>query len=181
MISFQVVPGSWMDDVSAPCQMMTFWLASGVCPCSLLQKRAWNEDVGVVNWWKALSSFLWIWHWQIAARMLFSSVIIYFMKWGLNSWTLRAKEKKYKTKNDLLRRTLCITRDLNYLNWIFCTVFLWVKQKHPLKGWHGTLHGLVLQLCKSLAHGGLAVLPDWLWWFLLPPSPHLCVQSSIFF
>ena len=36
--------------------------------------------------------------------------------------------------------------------------------------------GLILQLCVSLAHGGLAVLPDWLWWFLLPP----CVYSPVF-
>lgn len=136
--------------------------------CSLcLQKWAWNEDGGEVVGWMAVSSFLWSWRGQTAARTFYSSVIIYFLK---DVWTHNKK------KCDLFRRTLDNKRDSNYLNWIFCTVFLSAKDRGQQSVWLGNIHGLILQLCVSLAHRGLAVLPDWLWQFLLPP----CVYSPVF-
>lgn len=69
-------------------------------------------------------------------------------------------------------------RDSNYLKWNFCTVFLWTKHRGQQRICLRTLHGLILELPVSLAHGGLAVLPNWLWWFLIAS---LCEQSSILF
>lgn len=79
-------------------------------------------------------------------------------------WTLTNREKG--------------PRDWSYLSWNFCTFFFplywntevsYVSDEEPKKD-------LVQPL--SLAHGGLAVLPDWLWWFLLASS--MCtVQYSL--
>ncbi len=65
-----------------------------------------------------------------------------------------------------------------FKKWNFCTVFLSAKHRGQQSVWLRTVHGLILQLCVSLAHGGLAVLPDWLWRFLLPP-PVCTVQYSL--
>lgn len=150
-----------------------WWLwkrSLGVCPFSLIfASRYENEDGGKVSWWMALSSSLWNWHGQTAARTLCTSVIIYFTK---VIWT-ENKKKTLPFQKDVEQQ-----RDSNYLKWNFCTVFLWTKHRGQQRICLRTLHGLILELRVSLAHGGLAVLPNWLWWFLIAS---LCEQSSILF
>lgn len=105
-----------------------------------------------------LSSFLWIWCGGLLPGH-YIPVIIYYTK---DVWT----ENK---KDDFVKMTLDDKRD-SYLNKNFCTVFLLAKHRGQKSVWLELyIHGLILQLCVSLAHGGLAVLQYWLWWFLLPP------------
>lgn len=81
-----------------------WWLwkrSLGVCPFSLIfASRYENEDGGKVSWWMALSSSLWNWHGQTAARTLCTSVIIYFTKgiWTENKKNITFPEGRWTTK-----------------------------------------------------------------------------------
>lgn len=146
---------AWDDDL---------WLR--VRPCSLLflppnTSLKWGWEWGWLMDGPLLFPVMLTWA-DLCQDVILSPVIIYFTK------DVNFEQKK----RDLFRRTSDYIKDSNYLNWIFCTVFLSAKHRGQQSVWRNstwTVLGLILQLCVSLAHGGLAVLPDWLWWFLLPP------------
>lgn len=59
---------------------------------------------------------------------------------------------------------------------LFKSLHDFLSVKHRSKTGLGLSRGLVPELCESLALGGLAVLPDWLWGFLMPHFPLCTVQ-----
>lgn len=150
----------WDDDL---------WLWSRACPCSLFSlppdmTLKWGWGWGRLMDGPLLFPVMLTWADRCQDVIFFCDNLFY--KRRLDS----------EQKRDLFRRTLDNKRDSNYLKWNFCTVFLSAKHRGQQSVRLRTVHRLILQLCVSLAHGGLAVLPDWLWWFLLPP----CVYSPVF-
>lgn len=143
----------WDDDL---------WLWSRVRPCSLFSLP---PDM----------SSKWGWGW---GRLMDGPVLFPVML----TWTDCCQDVIFFCGNLFYKRRLNSEKNLTfsqghwttketyyfYLNWYFCTVFLSAKHRGQQSVWLRTLHGLILQLCVSQALCGLAVLPDWLWRFLLP-------------
>lgn len=147
------------------------WLWSRVHRCSLvfffcLQTNLnWRWGRGCLTEGPLLFPVMLTWA-DCCQDLILSSPIIYF-KLVLNS--------EPKTKWDLLWRTVDNNRLMLFKKQITAR---FPFNKTEVNSRLGTVQRRILQLCVNLAHSGLAVLPDWLWWFLLPS---LCVKSSISF
>lgn len=151
----QTLPGSGVDDVTTACEMMSLTtLSFSASPCEDWRVRSSPVYQMKLNWGRPQDA-------------LFYCNNLFFKK------TFEVKPTKKKPWH--FHRDSGQQSAGNYLKFNFCTAFSATRQGWV--NWLGTGRGFILLLCVDLVHSGLAVLPDWLWWFSLH-SPLCTVQYS---